>query len=84
MSVIEVSFSQRHIRTKYQDIWRPDKGVAGTREFGLKIGTFPQKSGWVATLPKIWTRSRFSRLVAPDMKSDYLFIDASQQMLFAK
>jgi hypothetical protein len=50
MSVIEVSFNQRHIRTKHRDIGRPDKGLAGTREFGLKIGTFPQKPGRVATL----------------------------------
>jgi hypothetical protein len=50
MGVIEVSFNQRHIRTKHQDAGRPDKGLAGTREFELKIWTFPQKSGRVATV----------------------------------
>jgi hypothetical protein len=47
---MEVSFNQRHIRTKYRDTGHPDTGLAGTREFGLKIGTFPQKPGRVATL----------------------------------
>jgi hypothetical protein len=45
--------SAAHIRTKYRDIRRPDKGLAGTREFGLKIGTFPQKPGRMATLPLV-------------------------------
>jgi hypothetical protein len=27
------------------DVERPDNGLAGTRDFGLKIRTFPQKPG---------------------------------------
>jgi hypothetical protein len=49
MSVIyiEVSFNQRHIRIKYRDIGRPDKGSAGTRDFGLKIGSSRKnRDGW--------------------------------------
>jgi hypothetical protein len=44
-----MSVTERHFRTKYRDTGRLDKGLAGTQEFRLKIGTLPQKPGRVAT-----------------------------------
>jgi hypothetical protein len=49
MSVIEVKFQRATAhQNQTSGHGRPDEGLTGTREFELKIGTFPQKDrdGW--------------------------------------